>query len=172
MNHTAARVSDGDRDSVVDRVQQAYADGRLSSAELDRRLELALTATSRGELEPAVADLPDEAVRLESTGGRIERTGEWRVPRLLRIDSEYGRVRLDLSRAAIGHPEIHIELWLTYGSATVILPPGATANADGVRSEWGRVACKAAGHARPGAPHVRITGELTYGRLTVRNSRR
>src|SRR5689334_19269294 len=32
---------------------------------------------------------------------------------------------------------------LGYGSATIVLPRGASANADGVRTEWGRVTCEA-----------------------------
>ncbi|MFF5213476.1 hypothetical protein [Streptosporangium sp. NPDC000396] len=106
------------------------------------------------------------------TGGRVRRAGGWQVPRLLRIDFEYGKVRLDLSQALIRHPETDIELRLTYGSTAIVLPPGASANADGVRTEWGSVTCEAAGYARPGKLHVHVTGELTYGRLTIRNSRR
>jgi hypothetical protein len=172
MNQAMAHVSDGERDRAVELVQQAYADGRLGPAELEQRLEVALTATSSHELEPVVADLPDEVVRLASTGGRVTRAGDWHVPRRLHIESEYGRVRLDLSRAHIPHARIDIELWLAYGGATIILPAGASANADGVRTEWGRVACKAAGRQRPGKLHVHIAGELPYGRLTVRSARR
>ncbi|MGP3920810.1 DUF1707 domain-containing protein [Nonomuraea sp. NBC_00507] len=165
-------VSGLDRERAVELVQQAYAEGRLDPDELEQRLELALTATSSRDLEPILADLPpDEAVRIGSTGGRILRSGDWHVPRHLRIDSEYGRVRLDLSQALIPHSQINIELRLAYGSARITLPAGASANADGVRTEWGRVICKAAGRPRPGALHVHITGELPYGRLTIRNSR-
>ncbi|PRX58212.1 uncharacterized protein DUF1707 [Nonomuraea fuscirosea] len=46
MNPATARVSDGDRDRVVELVQQAYADGRLDQEELERRLERALTSVS------------------------------------------------------------------------------------------------------------------------------
>jgi hypothetical protein len=171
MNSMTTHVSGLDREGAVELVQQAYAEGRLDSAELERRLGLALTATSSRDLAPVVADLPDDVVRLESTGGRVTRTGDWQVPRRLRIDSEYGNVRLDLSKARIPYARIDIELRLAYGRATIVLPPGASANADGMRTEWGRVTCKAAGRPRPGELHVHITGELPYGRLTIRNSR-
>ncbi|MDX3103161.1 DUF1707 domain-containing protein [Nonomuraea angiospora] len=61
---------------------------------------------------------------------------------------------------------------LGYGSATIVLPRGASANADGVRTEWGRVTCEAPGRPRPGAPHVLVTGTIPYGRLRIRVSRR
>ncbi len=174
------RVSDGERDRVVRQLQQAFADGRLGPDEMEERLERALTARSHGDLLPLVADLPDapdgpnapdDVLRLTSTGGRIKRSGDWQVPRLLRVESEYGGVRLDLSQALVRYPEIDIELRLPYGSATIVLPSGATANVDGVRTGWGSVACALPGRARPGALHVRITGELEYGRLRVRTSR-
>ncbi|WP_307848519.1 DUF1707 SHOCT-like domain-containing protein [Microbispora oryzae] len=163
-----ARVSEGERDRAVELVQQAYADGLLAPAELERRLERALTAVSAHELEPVVADLPDQVVHIASTGGRVTRTGDWHVPRRLRIDSEYGRVRLDLSRAHVPYSRIDIELRLAYGGGTIILPAGASANADGMRTEWGKVICKAPGRQSPGRLHVQVTGELPYGRLTIR----
>ncbi|MEU8246642.1 DUF1707 domain-containing protein [Nonomuraea sp. NPDC048916] len=166
-----ARVSDDDRDKAVHLLQDGFADGRLSASELERRLELALTAHSHDNLLAVISDLTIDMVHLTPRSGRIRRDGDWRVPRLLRIDSEYGKVRLDLSQALIRHPEVDIELWLTYGSAAIILPAGASANADGARTEWGSVTCKAADHRRPGKLHVHITGELAYGRLTIRNSR-
>ncbi|GGT05474.1 DUF1707 domain-containing protein [Nonomuraea spiralis] len=164
-------VTGPDRERAVELVQQAYADGRLDPAELERRLELALTATSSGELEPIVADLPDEVVHLTSAGGSVTRAGDWDVPRRLRVDSAYGSVRLDLSRAYVPYARIDIELRLAYGSATIIVPAGASANVDGVRSEWGRVSCKAPGRPRPGRPHVHVTGALPYGRLRIRAAR-
>ncbi|MGP3964800.1 DUF1707 SHOCT-like domain-containing protein [Nonomuraea sp. 3N208] len=165
------RISDTERDNAVDRLQQAYADGRLSSGEMEQRLELVLTATSQADLEPALADLPEEVVHLASRGGRTRRAGEWRVPRFLRIDSEYGGVWLDMTRAVIDHPQIDIELHLPYGSATIVLPAGASANADGMQTEWGGVTSTVPGRSRPGRPHIRVTGEMDYGRLRIRYAR-
>jgi hypothetical protein len=163
------RLTDSERDTAVRLLQDAFAQGRLDSHELEARLERVLTATFPGELEPVLAGLPDDVVELSSTNGRVTRTGDWRVPRVLRIVSEYGRVRLDLSRAAIHHAEIHIELRLEYGSAIIILPRGATANADDARTRWGTVTSKV--RERPGRTHVRVSGELGYGRLRIRYRR-
>ncbi|MEV0199797.1 DUF1707 domain-containing protein [Nonomuraea sp. NPDC050691] len=166
-----AHVSDDDRERAVGRIQQAFADGRLSAGEMEQRLERALTASSHDDLLPTVSDLPEDMVHLTSRHGPVRRVGDWHVPRLLRVDSEYGKVRLDLSQALIRYPETDIELRLVYGSAAIVLPPGASANTDGVHSEWGSVTCEAANHARPGRLHVRVTGELTYGSLTIRTAR-
>ncbi|MDR8409725.1 DUF1707 domain-containing protein [Nonomuraea sp. 3-1Str] len=169
------RVSDHERDKIVQRVQQAFADGRIGSGEMEERLERALTAGSHGDLTAAVADLPGdvpgEVLRLKSTKGRVRRTGDWRVPRELRIESEYGGVSLDLSQAVIEHPELDIDLRLQYGSATILLPAGATADIDGVELEWGEAVTRVPGRRRPGRLHVRVTGSMAYGRLKVRYRR-
>ncbi|MFI7611248.1 DUF1707 domain-containing protein [Nonomuraea terrae] len=162
-------IRETDRDRAVHLVQQAYAEGRLSSGELERRLESVLTAATSGELEHQLADLPDDVVELGSTGGSITRTGDWRVPRLLRVGSGYGGVRLDLSRAVIAHPVVDIELHLAYGSALVVLPPGASADADGAQTGWGGITSKVRGHG--GSPHVRVTGWLAHGHIKIRHPR-
>jgi len=51
------RVSHAEREPVVDRLQQAYAEGRLDKAELELRLHLAMTATIRADLDVVLADL-------------------------------------------------------------------------------------------------------------------
>lgn len=168
-----ALVAEADRDLAVQLIQEAYAQGRLTSGELELRLEGALTATAPEQLEPFVADLPggppDDTVELGSAGGRIVRTGDWRVPRLLRVHSKYGGVRLDLSQAFIARPLADIELSLAYGSALIILPRGASANTDGVHTSWGKITTKV--RAYGGHPHLRVTGELGHGHLTIRHPR-
>lgn len=52
------RASDADRELAVEILCAAAGDGRLSAAELDERLEVALTARTIGELAELTADLP------------------------------------------------------------------------------------------------------------------
>jgi Domain of unknown function (DUF1707) len=56
--HGALRVSHEDRDRVAEALRVAAGDGRLSSDELDERLERALTARTYDDLAVLVADLP------------------------------------------------------------------------------------------------------------------
>jgi hypothetical protein len=56
--HGALRVSHEDRDQVAEALRVAAGDGRLSSDELDERLERALTARTYADLAVLVADLP------------------------------------------------------------------------------------------------------------------
>ncbi|MFI0423622.1 DUF1707 domain-containing protein [Spongiactinospora sp. 9N601] len=166
------RVTHAERDQAIELLQQAFADGRLTSLEMEERVAGALAARSRGDLTSLTADLggaePEKVVELKGTGGRITRTGAWRVPRALRIESDYGGVVLDLSHAVIEHPVIDIELSLEYGSALLTVPSDADVDVDSVECQWGRVVCRAPKRRQPGGPRIRITGRLGYGRLKVR----
>lgn len=51
------RVGHSERDAVAEILQKAAAEGRLTMAELDERLDAALRAKTYGDLEPLTADL-------------------------------------------------------------------------------------------------------------------
>lgn len=51
------RVSQAERERVVEDLSDAFADGRLDQAEFDRRMHLAMTARTRGDLGPLLSDL-------------------------------------------------------------------------------------------------------------------
>jgi len=52
------RASDAERDLVVERLQRAVGNGRLTVAEFDERAAAAYAATTRGELAEITKDLP------------------------------------------------------------------------------------------------------------------
>src|SRR5215469_13359023 len=54
----AMRAGDRERDAVVQRLQEAFADGRLDDDEFDRRTRSALTARFNSELDLLTEDLP------------------------------------------------------------------------------------------------------------------
>jgi len=55
------RVSDAERHQVVEALQRAAGDGRLSVEELEERLELTWAAKTYADLVPVLADLPYDA---------------------------------------------------------------------------------------------------------------
>ncbi|MFI0448460.1 DUF1707 and DUF4870 domain-containing protein [Actinomadura sp. 6N118] len=59
---TDLRVSDIEREPVIERLQEAYAEGRLEHAEFDMRMHLAMTAKTRGELAGVLYDLAPASV--------------------------------------------------------------------------------------------------------------
>src|SRR5271156_4860996 len=68
----ALRASDRERDAALQRIQQAFAEGRLDDAEFDERMRAVLTARTHAELHVLLADLPAEktAGLTPAVGGR------------------------------------------------------------------------------------------------------
>ncbi|MFE0421225.1 DUF1707 domain-containing protein [Streptomyces sp. NPDC058953] len=168
------RIREDDRDAAVRRLQEAYAEGHLSHEEMDGHLGRALAATTHGDLAAVLAVLPAEepptVAEIGAAGGRIRRTGAWRVPRNLKVTSGYGRVKLDLSRAVFDGPVVDIELRIGTGNARITVPRGATVELDGLTTGWKDTRYKPP--ATPGAgPTIRITGVMGFGRLKIRHAR-
>jgi hypothetical protein len=52
------RASDDERNAVADKLSRHYAEGRLDESEFKTRLDAAMSATTRGELNGLFHDLP------------------------------------------------------------------------------------------------------------------
>lgn len=175
------RISDAEREESVGRLGQALAEGRLSLDEYEERVGGVLRARTRGDLEPFFVDLPApvappvaESIELRGGSASLRRTGRWVVPRRLVVAWKAGSVRLDLRTAIIGHPKVEINIDVVAGSTTIVLPPGATADVDGVTAVAGNVRSRvpAMPGTYPPAPHIVVTGKQKAGGLIVRYERR
>ncbi|WP_343240275.1 DUF1707 domain-containing protein [Streptomyces sp. SID14515] len=170
----STRVGEDDRESAVRRVREAYAEERISHEEMDDCLGQVLAATTHGELAAALDPLPAEDPGTTSTiaaaGGRITRRGAWRVPRVLKVESAFGRVRLDLSRAIVEHPVVDIELSLGTGNANITVPRDAIVEVEGLHTGWKDLRYKPRQPSGPGAPRFRFSGAMGYGRLKIRHA--
>jgi DUF1707 SHOCT-like domain len=72
------RASDADRESVAEQLRRAGGEGRLRTDELERRVGAALSASTYGDLDALVADLPRSSkdgwsVRRRRSAGRVPR---------------------------------------------------------------------------------------------------
>ena len=162
---------DSERDAAVVRIQDAFAEGRISHDDMEIRLHSALTARTGPELLLAVDSLPEPAQGRELTisvmNGRIRRIGTWAVPRHLRIESDYAKVRLDFTDAVFESPVVDLELVLRFGRANLILPPEVGIDLDGLRTDWKQPRWTPPTTSTRG-PLIRVTGRMEYGRLTIR----
>ncbi|OEV05616.1 DUF1707 SHOCT-like domain-containing protein [Streptomyces oceani] len=169
------RVTDMDRNTAVERLQDAFAEGHLVQEEMDTRLHLALTATTHGELSSALASLPSKedgrTVEVNPIGGQVKRRGRWHAPRTFKVASRMAKVKLDYSRAYIDHPVLDVELNLEYGWARVILPADATVDYEGLQARWKQPVHRPSRHGGSNGPRIRITGNMGYGRLTIKHRR-
>ncbi len=83
------RASDADRERVTARLRDHYAEGRLTSGELDERTSAALQATTFGDLRRVMADLPDPVLMPQGAPGLEPGGTPWparrRGPRFLPV---------------------------------------------------------------------------------------
>jgi hypothetical protein len=176
------RASHEDRDRVVEILRVAAGDGRLTAAELDERLDAALTARTSGELAALTADLPEVAgqaggiaaqtkdvVRLDYQGGNAMRRGRWVVPQRMEIRAVGGTVKLDFTDAVITGPVLHIQAEVRGGRLVLVTRPGIEVDADAVAVRGGRVKVRPEhGWKEPVSLKVEVSGEARGGRVVVR----
>ncbi|MGW0767428.1 DUF1707 SHOCT-like domain-containing protein [Streptomyces sp. NPDC002676] len=175
------RASHADRDRVVDVLSGAAGDGRITAEELDERVAAALCARTLGELAVLTADLPDgsavapvrDVARIEQKASSTVRADGWVVPRRLEIDSSWGDVTLDFSRAVITHDTLTVELSLHAGALRLLTRPGVVVDTDSLVIDYGQVKTRSAKDARtPVVLRVEIRGRMSYGQVVVRPARR
>ncbi|MEU1470384.1 DUF1707 domain-containing protein [Streptomyces sp. NPDC005761] len=176
------RASDRERDQVVEILQVAAGDGRLTAVELDERLDAALSARTRGELAELTADLPSEGmppqakelVRIDQRFGDVSRTGRWLVPRRMEIRLMFCEAKLDFTDAVITHSTLHIDLDLRIGGNLILVTrPGVVVDTDGLVRSSGEIRIgPESGQAVGPTLQVRLTGQSRGGDITARPPRR
>jgi hypothetical protein len=142
------RVGDRDRDAVVQRLQQAFAEGRLDDEEFDQRTRAALTARMSSDLVVLTKDLPAATAEARpvtpgATGGRgpgrfaiayksdIRRGGRWRVPEQFRAIVYKGSGHIDLRAADLSAPVTTLYAIAYKSRIDVLVPLGVRVELDG-----------------------------------------
>jgi hypothetical protein len=176
------RVSHADRDRVVETLNAAAGDGRLSAEELDERVEAALTARTSSELAALTTDLPPsgiqaqakDLVRIDQRFGDLSRTGPWVVPRRMEIKASVCDMKLDFTQALITQDTLDIDLDLGIaGNLTLVIKPGIFVDADSLTGKLGDVKIRQVTDPRgPVTLRVVITGKVRGGELVARLPRR
>jgi Domain of unknown function (DUF1707) len=141
----ATRASDRERDAVVQRVQDAFAEGRLDDDEFDERSRAALTARTHADLDALLADLPAAppatgpapvlpgpgrfAVALKSS---VRRAGRWRVPERYTTVVYKGGGWLDLRAAELSGPVTTFVAVAYKSRVTILVPPNVRVEMTGL----------------------------------------
>ena len=176
----ATRASDLERDAVLQRVQQAFAEGRLDDAEFDERMRAALTARTYADLDVLITDLPAAAAprMAHASGGRgpgrfaialkssVRRAGRWRVPSRYTTVVYKGGGRLDLRAAEFSGP-VTTFLTVAYKSqVTILVPPSARVEMTGFGVTQG--AEEDPGYRLPAdAPVIHVRGIAYKGAVEI-----
>lgn len=179
---------------MIARLQQAAADGRLSLAELDSRLEVAMSARTYADLEPVIVDLIDGSLSLELSGaglpsrrptppgysrddplrldGAAKRLGVWAVPPFICINHGSRWVKLDFQQATTVSTVIDIHLIGGAGWILLVLPAGWAADVDRLSTGWGTTSLKVPREPATSKPLLVIHGSVGAGRLRLRTPNR
>jgi hypothetical protein len=170
------RISDAERDAVVERLRAACGDGRLTLEEFSDRVGDVYRARTAGDLVPLTSDLPalpeGDAPRLRPTNWVVgvfsgaTRAGPWRPARPTRAVAVFGSCQLDLTHVDLA-PETELVVYVACGGIEVLVPEGVLVDLGGFAVLGGRDD-RTSSHHTPGAPVVRVDCRAFLGGVTVR----
>ena len=172
------RASDGDRDTAVERLRVAAAEGRLTSEELTARTEAIRAAKTHGDLTQLTADLqqqPPNPPAAQSSGrrwmvsvfGDITRTGSWPPRRTTSPVTLFGDIDLDLRQATMPPGEVIINAVAPFGNIEVLVPDGAQVDVGGFTLFGSKKIAVGKATANVPAAVIRVRGFTLFGSLKV-----
>lgn len=180
------RASDQERDATVQRLQVAFAEGRLADGEFDERMRSALAACTHADLDALLTDLPAATAPAAPRAAApvegpkpgkyavaykrgIRHAGRWRVPGRFRAIVYKGSGELDLRAAELTEPITEILAVAYKSDIEIIVPPGVRVEVNGfgvTRDEdW-------AGELAADAPIVHIRAIAYKGLVETRTTPR
>ncbi|WP_153415275.1 DUF1707 SHOCT-like domain-containing protein [Nocardia macrotermitis] len=188
------RVSDAEREHVGMLLQRAVGLGMLSLGEFTERMDTALAAKTRGELNAVLIDLPgarlvgqpDPAARptpsyaqapgpapsssavIRSRISSVTRKGPWQVPPTLHLNNYCSSVSLDFTQAVMATQVVEVRMDDYCSSLTLILPGAATVDVDGLELIGSSVNNKVRTGPPIGPLHVVVHGRLRFGSVTAK----
>lgn len=184
------RVGDAERDDVVDTLNEAVGQGRISPEEFDQRVSETLAAKTYRDLDAIVADLPvpppseaagggyggqpapgtSEPLVLRATWDNEKRVGRWDVPTHIRIEPVAANVVLNFLEAHCPHRAIDIEVTSGMGTTTVIIPDDWGVSVDHLSKGWGAIRSEVSAAPFKGAPQVIVHGSVGMGSFAARHA--
>jgi hypothetical protein len=182
---------DIEREEVIQLLCREFANDRLTTQELDTRLEAAYRATTADELRALVTVLPalvpgDHAMqeagqslhpalqddraplRLRSMFATVRKQGDWEPPPVTHASATFGEVIIDFREARIRPGITVVHASATFAAIEIIVPPGLHIECDG-SATFGEFSERVSMSAPPGldAPTLRITGEALFAEVKV-----
>ena len=173
------RVSDRDRDLVVDQLHRHVIDGSLTLDEFTERVGSALEARTRGELEAVTFDLaPAPMAATRSARARrwvvavmsgSQAKGRWRVGGSVTAVAVMGGCELDFRKAEIDAPEVHVTALAVMGGIDIIVPEGIAVELTGLPVMGGKQLKLADVPFLPGSPVISVRAFPIMGGVMVRS---
>ncbi|MBW8481030.1 DUF1707 domain-containing protein [Actinomadura sp. PM05-2] len=185
------RASDADRDRVAERLREALAEGRITPGEHAERIDAVYQARTYADLEPVLADLPDEhgatppapgislrkdtalpvpdgrSATIVAIFGGASRKGRWLAEPSTHVACVFGGVELDFRQAVLSQREVTVNVTCIFGGVDITVPPGVRI-VNNVAAVFGGVDAPGGGDVAADAPVIKLTGLALFGGVSVR----
>jgi class 3 adenylate cyclase len=192
--HPEIRISDAERNEVVDLLRKHCSEGRLTLDEFSDRVGDVFSARTRSELEKVTIDLPvpraqapayqrpadsvtgDQPVRRRAvrrwivgvmSGARTK--GRWRPADETHVLAVMGGCEVDLRQAEIDGDEVVIRAVAFMGGIEIIVPEGIEVEMSGFAFMGGNENRVKDASVLPGSPIIRVQAFSMMGGVTVRS---
>ncbi|SNT03735.1 protein of unknown function [Rhodococcoides kyotonense] len=191
-------MSDAEKEHVGQLLQKAVGLGMLSLGEFTERMDTALAAKTRGELNSVLADLPGMQIAedqrplrtpqvtpqvatspstwdsgagsvVKGTMSTVSRKGPWHVPPRLSIESKMSTVTLDFTQAIMSTQVVEISVDDYCSTISLVVPQEATVDLNGVETIGGSANNKVRTGPPIGRLHVIVRGKIRFGSITAKH---
>ncbi len=166
----------------------------LSLGEFTERMDTALAAKTRGELNAVLVDLPgvrligqpaagpprfvpsqrvapvaasSNVVRAFLSG--VERKGPWQVPPVLQLENTLSGVTLDFTQAIMSTQVVEIRVDSNLSSLTLVVPAEATVDLNNLNLIGSSINNKVRTGPPIGPLHLVVHGQLRFGSVTAKH---
>jgi class 3 adenylate cyclase len=173
------RVSDADRDAVIELLKERTADGTLTLDEFAERVDSALVAGTRGALDAVSADLagtrPASSQRRTRTDtvvsvmAGVGKKGRWRCGGRVVAVAVMGGCLIDFRGAEIDADDVHVVAVAVMGGIDIVVPEGIEVSLDGLPIMGGKSAQIKDVPRLPGSPRIHVHAYPIMGGVTVRS---
>lgn len=187
--HHDLRAADTDRQLVVDVLNAAYADGRITFEELNERLDATWRAKTFGELTPITVDLmpvarhdqyvsptpsrslidPRDSRTVDSFTSIMStarREGAWRVSRRMSGSVFMGDAKIDMRQATFDSYQCELSVTCVMGDVKIWVPAGVNVR-DETNAIMGDHKISGIRPDVPGGPMLIVRGLILMGDLTI-----
>ena len=174
------RASDADRDAVIELLKERTADGSLTLDEFAERVDGALAARTRADLDAVTTDL---ARTTSASAGRrtpttttvvsvmagAGRKGRWRCGDRVTAVAVMGGCQIDFRGAEIDADEVHVLAVAVMGGIDIVVPEGIEVALDGLPIMGGKSMQVKNVPTLPGSPRIFVHAYPIMGGVTVRS---
>jgi class 3 adenylate cyclase len=181
------RISDAERERVVDGLKKACGEGRLTLDEFSERVGATYAARTEADLRSIVADLPGADLHpVPTTTGSTaparrptrwtvgimsgaKHRGRYRLHGKTNAVAFWGGCDLDLRYAEVEGPEVQINAVAVMGGIDIVVPEGIAVELSGFAIFGGRALRVKDIPVLPGSPVVRVRAFALMGAVSVRS---